>query len=132
MTEQATVVYEANPSGETVRSTERHVYTGRPEALLRSSTLIPGVTLTEGPAGHRATVTGTGLDVWEIIATWHEIGESFEQLQAAYQWLSEEQLWDALEYYRRNREEIESRLAREREWTPQAVWERFPYTRLRS
>jgi uncharacterized protein (DUF433 family) len=133
VTEQATVVYEANVSGETATSTEPHVYIGRPEALLRQSTLrVPGVAFTEGPTGRRATVAGTGLDVWEIVATWRVVGENFERLKAAYHWLSEEQLWDALEYYKRNTEEIEARLAREREWTPEAVWEQFPYTRPRS
>ena len=133
MTEQATVVYEASVSGETASSTEPHVYTGRPEASLRPSTLgIPSVGLTEGPAGCRATVAGTGLDVWEIVATWHEVSENFERLQATYHWLSEGQLRAALEYYEHNTEEIEARLAREREWTPEAVWKRFPYTRPRS
>jgi uncharacterized protein (DUF433 family) len=133
VTEQSTVVYEANVSGETARSTEPHVYTGRPQALLRPPSLgFPGVVFTEGPTGLRATVAGTGLDVWEIIATWREVGENFERLQAAYHWLSEGQLRVALGYYEHNAEEIEARLAREQEWTPETVWKRFPYSRPRS
>jgi uncharacterized protein (DUF433 family) len=135
VTEQATVVfeYEAKANGEATSSSEPNVYTGRPEALLKPPTLgIPAIAFTEGPAGRRATVTGTGLDVWEIVATWREIGENFERLRTAYHWLSEGQLRTALEYYEHNTEEIEARLAREQEWTPEAVWERFPYARPRS
>jgi uncharacterized protein (DUF433 family) len=130
VTEQATTVITVNAAGRQ----EAHTFTGRAKSLLGLPWLgsTQGVSFTEGPTGMRATVIGTGLDVWEIVATWHELGENFERLQAAYHWLSEEQLRTALEYYERNTEEIEARLAREQEWTPEAVWEQFPYTRPRS
>lgn len=133
MSEQTTLVIKANIEGGTAIPTESRTYRGSPKSLLQLPSLgrVPGVVLREGPAGRRAVLAGTGLDVWEIIATWREVGEAFERLQASYHWLSEEQLWDALEYYRRNTDEIEARLAREQEWTPEAVWERFPHTRPR-
>jgi uncharacterized protein (DUF433 family) len=132
VSEQTTLIITANVEGHTISSAESRTYRGSLEPPPRQNSWlgsVPGIVLRDGPAGRRAVVSGTGLDVWEIIATWREVGESFERLQAAYHWLSEEQLWDALEYYKRNADEIEARLAREQELTPEAVWERFPYTR---
>jgi|SRR5215208_2919538 len=135
MSEQTTLVIEANFEGHTVTRKESRTYRGSPKTRLgRLPWLgsVQGVELKSGPAGVRAVVSGTGLDVWEIIATWRELGENFEQLQESYHWLSAEQLESALEYYEHNTGEIEARLAREAEWTPEAVWERYPYTRPRS
>lgn len=36
----------------------------------------------------RAVIAGTGLDVWEIIATWRDGGESYDDLKRNYSWLS--------------------------------------------
>jgi uncharacterized protein (DUF433 family) len=134
VSEQTILVIRANVEGHTVSPTESHTHRGSSKSLLCLPTLggVEGITFTEGPAGRRATVAGTGLDVWEIIATRRELGENFERLQEAYYWLSEGQLRAALEYYEHNSEEIEARLETEEGWTPEAVWERFPYTRPRS
>lgn len=131
MTEQATTVIEVEVEGRrSARATSR-VFTGSPKSLLWTPWFggVRGISLTQGPTGSRATVVGSGLDVWEIIATWHEVGENHEELRAAYHWLTEEQIHAALEYYERNEQEIESRLAREEQWTPEAVSEAFPFTR---
>lgn len=34
--------------------------------------------------GRRAAIAGSGLEVWEVIATWKEGGESWEVLREAY------------------------------------------------
>ena len=82
---------------------------------------VPGVVFGDGPVGRRAVVAGSGIDVWEVIATWQECGRDFEQLRRNYDWLSEAQLRAALQYYELYPEEIETRLARERRWTPEAI-----------
>src|SRR5687768_12132744 len=120
MSEQTTLVMEAVVRGGTVTHGEPRTYKGSPKTQLgRLSWLgrVRGVEIRNGPAGLRAAVSGTGLDVWEVIATWQEVGENFERLQESYHWLTAEQLESALEYYEQNTEEIEARLAREREWT---------------
>jgi uncharacterized protein (DUF433 family) len=135
MSEQTTLIMEAVVRGHTVTRREPRTYKGSPRTQLRRLSWfggVQGVELRNGPAGPRAVVSGTGLDVWEIIATWREVGENFERLQESYRWLSAEQLESALEYYEHNTEEIEARLAREAGWTPEAVWERYPYARPRS
>src|SRR6476660_8597580 len=56
----------------------------------------PGIVFVEGPAGRRAALAGTGLDVWEIIATWQACAKDFRQLRGNYGWLTEPQLRAAL------------------------------------
>ncbi|MFP5286990.1 MAG: DUF433 domain-containing protein [Thermoanaerobaculia bacterium] len=82
---------------------------------------VPGIVFGDGPTGRRAVVAGSGIDVWEVIATWQEGGRDFEQLRRNYDWLSEAQLRAALRYYELYPEEIEARLARERQWTPETI-----------
>jgi len=92
----------------------------------------PGVSFVDGPTGRRAVVAGTGLDVWEVIATWKEGGESYELLRQNYPWLSEIQLRAALGYYQLYPSEIDARLEREALWTPERAWRELPFSRPRN
>lgn len=92
-------------------------------------TRAPGVVFVDGRGGRRAAVAHSGLEVWEIVATWREGGESWETLREAYAELSESQLRSALTYYRLFPEEIDERLVREAEWTPERVAAEMPFTR---
>jgi uncharacterized protein (DUF433 family) len=86
----------------------------------------PGVVFRVGPSGRRATVAGTGIDVWEIIATYHAVGRAERRLQKSYHWLTEPQLRAALAYYRLYPDEIDERLGRDGVITPEALRRRFP------
>jgi uncharacterized protein (DUF433 family) len=88
----------------------------------------PGIVFADGPAGRRAVVAGTGLDVWEIVATWHGTGEDFDALKASYAWLDETTLHAALGYYQLYPADIDARLAREAEWTADRVRRELPFT----
>jgi uncharacterized protein (DUF433 family) len=92
----------------------------------------PGIGFVDGPTGRRAVVAGTGLDVWEIIATWKEGGESYQMLRQDYPWLSEAQLRAALGYYETYPSEINARLEREARWTPERVRRELPFSRPRN
>jgi uncharacterized protein (DUF433 family) len=92
----------------------------------------PGISFVDGPTGRRAVVAGTGLDVWEVIATWQEGGESHELLRQNYPWLSEIQLRAALGYYQLYPSEIDARLEREARWTPERAWRELPFSRPRN
>jgi uncharacterized protein (DUF433 family) len=81
----------------------------------------PGIVFADGPAGRRAVIAGTGLDVWELVAAWLEGRRDFEDLRRNYEWLTEAQLRSALRYYELYPEEIDARLERERRWTPAAI-----------
>lgn len=88
----------------------------------------PGVVFAEGPAGRRAVIAGSGLDVWEVIASWRAMGEDFGRLRAGYPWLTEPQLRGALSYYRLYPKEIDERLEREQSWTPERVRRELPFS----
>lgn len=92
----------------------------------------PGVTFTGGPAGRRAVLAGTGLDVWEVIATWQEVGEDYSRLKASYDWLTEPQLRAALGYYDLYPAEIDARLKAEANRTPEWVRRELPFTAVRN
>ena len=89
----------------------------------------PGITFTIGPTGRRATVAGTGLDIWEVISTWKACGADYGQLQRDYPWLDEAQLRAALNYYELYPEEIEARLEQEGRWTEERVRAELPFAR---
>jgi uncharacterized protein (DUF433 family) len=88
----------------------------------------PGIVLADGPAGKRAVVAGTGLDVWEVVAMWREVGRDYARLRSAYEWVPEPQLRGALAYYELYGEEIDRRLAQEADWSPERLQRELPFT----
>ena len=91
----------------------------------------PGIVFVDGATGRRPLVAGTGLEVWEVIATWREVGRVYDRLRAAYDWLTEPQLRAALSYYELYAEEVDARLSREVELTPERVERELPFTKAR-
>ena len=59
----------------------------------------PGIIFTEGTTGRRARIAGTGIEVWEVIATYKGVDEDLNRLQKAYHWLTEQPLRSAIGYY---------------------------------
>ena len=88
---------------------------------------VPGIVFMDGPAGRRAIIAGTGLNVWEVVAAYKALGEDYERLLKFYGWLTERQLRGALTYYQLYREEIDVRVEREVLWTPERVRQEFPF-----
>lgn len=89
----------------------------------------PGIYFVDGMDSRRAAVAGTGIEVWEVVATCKSVGGDREELRRSYPRLSETQLKAALSYYELYPEEIDARLEREEYWTPERVWTEFPFTR---
>jgi uncharacterized protein (DUF433 family) len=87
----------------------------------------PGIVFADGPGGRRAVVAGTGLDVWEIVASWRASGEDVSALKVSYAWLDETALHAALGYYQLYPTEVDARLAREAEWTAERVRRELPF-----
>ena len=87
----------------------------------------PGITFADGPAGRRARIAGTGIEVWELIATFKGLGEDYENLKEAYHWLSEQQIRAALSYYALYPKEIDKRITSNEEMTEDKVRKRFPF-----
>ena len=93
------------------------------------SARVPGIVFVQRRDGRRAAVAFSGLEVWEIVATWKEGEGRWEALVDAYPELSPSQLRAAIAYYQAYGEEIDERLAREAYWTAERVAEELPFTR---
>ena len=86
----------------------------------------PGILFVDGPSGRRAILAGTGLDVWEVIATYKSLDLDVAHLRGAYHWLSEAQLRAALGYYAAYPDEIERQIARNDAWTKEGLARQHP------
>lgn len=87
--------------------------------------LFPGIGF-RGPDPRRPWVTGTGLDVWEIIELHRDYDGDLVRLLADYGLLSERAVRLALAYAERFPEEIEAALAENRRPLGE-LRERFPF-----
>jgi len=85
----------------------------------------PGLTFVEGPAGLRAHVAGSGLDIWEIVMVHRGQGQRDEDTVKHLPQLSRRQLKLALAYYEDHRQEIDAILADQakapEEWSDQVA-----------
>src|SRR4030065_1240019 len=59
----------------------------------------PGIIFTEGTMGRRARIAGTGIEVWEVIATYKGIAKDFARLSKTDHWLTEQHRRAASGYY---------------------------------
>ena len=87
----------------------------------------PGIIFADGATGRRARLAGTGLDVWEVIASYKSMGDSFGRLKSAYHWLEEDILRAALFYYECYPGEIDARSQRNEAWTSESTRKRYPF-----
>ena len=93
----------------------------------------PGIVFADGPSGRRARIAGTGLDVWEVIATYKSLNQDDARLRESFHWLSEPQLRSALTYFRLYPDEIERQILRNEAWSKEKLADRHPsLTRARS
>ena len=76
-----------------------------------------------------ARIAGTGIDVFEVIKAFHEMDDDWDDLQEAFNWLSEEQLRAALDYYAAHKAALDERLASDErvEERVQEVWRQYPH-----
>jgi uncharacterized protein (DUF433 family) len=87
----------------------------------------PGITFADGPAGRRARLAGTGIDVWEIIAAYKGLGKDGSRLKESYHWLNEQQLRAAFSYYTLNPEEIDRQIEDNEALDESSVLEKYPF-----
>ncbi|MCP4267891.1 MAG: DUF433 domain-containing protein [Candidatus Brocadiaceae bacterium] len=87
----------------------------------------PGIVFTEGVRGHRARIAGTGIEVWEIITTYHNINKSLKRLQKTYHWLTEQQLRSAIGYWKSYPDEIDALVTQNENWTEEHINEKYPF-----
>ena len=87
----------------------------------------PGVTFADGPTGRRAKIAGTGIDIWEFIATFKGLGENYNKLKKTYHWLNDQQIRSALSYYALYPDEIDEKITRNENITQEQVIKSFPF-----
>ncbi len=90
---------------------------------------VPGIYFVDGLDSRRAAVTGTGIEVWEVVRAYRSAGEDFGQLEESYPWLSRAQLTAALSYYELYPREIDARIEQDERWTPERAYAEFPFMR---
>ncbi|MBM3471506.1 MAG: DUF433 domain-containing protein [Armatimonadetes bacterium] len=88
---------------------------------------FPGIVFVEGPGGVRAHLSGSGLDVWEIVALAHAYG-SPEKVREALPALSEADMRLALAYGGTYPDEIEDRIRRN-ERPMEDLMREYPFVR---
>lgn len=87
----------------------------------------PGIAITEGVAGKRARIAGTGIEIWEVIANYKALKEDFGRLSKTYHWLTEPQLRAALGYYSSYPEEVDRLISENDSWTPERLRAQHPH-----
>jgi uncharacterized protein (DUF433 family) len=92
----------------------------------------PGVVFADGPSGRRARIEGTGIEVWEVVASYIALGKDEKRLKKAYAWLSDRQLLAVLGYHRAYPKEIEDLIEANRALDEDTIKERLPFARRSS
>jgi len=87
----------------------------------------PGITFADGPTGRRARIAGTGIDIWEFIASFKSLDENYDKLKETYHWLSDQQIRSALSYYALYSDEIDEKISRNENITQAQIIKRFPF-----
>ncbi len=87
----------------------------------------PGIVFTEGVSGKRARFAGTGLEVWEVIATFKGVNEDLKRLIVSFHWLTKQQLLSAIGHYRRYADEIDAPIVDNEGLTPEATQKKYPF-----
>ena len=86
----------------------------------------PGATFADGPTGRRAKIAGTGIDIWEFVATFKGLDENYKKLKEAYHWLGDQQIRSALSYYALYPDEIDAKITHNENITQEKIIKRFP------
>jgi len=87
----------------------------------------PGIVYAPGPTVPRARIAGTGIEVWEVVATYRSLRKNLDRLRRAYPQLSNAQLLAALNYYRHFKTEIDRFVKANAAWTPAKLRSRYAF-----
>lgn len=79
---------------------------------------IPGIVFADGTFGRVPRISGTGIEVFEVIKIYESVSRSWERLLVALDWLSPDQVRAALNYAEAYQDEVAERLAMEPDMGP--------------
>jgi uncharacterized protein (DUF433 family) len=80
---------------------------------------VPGIVVVEGAPAATARILGTGLEVWEVVRTYLELGRDWARLREAYRWIEERQLAAALAFARRHAADVLARIQEDYAYLPE-------------
>jgi len=89
----------------------------------------PGIVFVDGPAGRRARIEGTGIDIWEFISAYLELNNDIHALKEAFHWLTDRQIMAAIGYAKTYPEEIEKLIEMNRAWSKEKAHSELPFVR---
>ncbi len=87
----------------------------------------PGIVFVGGPTGRRPVIAGSGLEVWEVIATYRACSEDYGKLREVYDWLTPFQLRSALAYGQLYPEDVAEEIERQEQLTEEEARRRYPH-----
>jgi uncharacterized protein (DUF433 family) len=92
---------------------------------------VPGIVFADGPAGRRARLAGTGLEVFEVVLVDRAGGGDWAALREHFDWLSEAQLQAARRYFELYPEDVLPFVEAIEAARIEDVWRQYPQTRPR-
>jgi uncharacterized protein (DUF433 family) len=122
-------------SEETVREIDRIAKDGGEDFSAAAKNLLeeaikmrrcPGIVFSSGVSGRRARIAGTGIEVWEVIGQYENLGRDQTLLQETFHWLKPGQIKAALGYYTVYADEVIDLISRNEEWTEETLRKRHP------
>lgn len=93
---------------------------------------VPGIFFVTDAGERQPWIRGTGLEVVEIIWVYRNCDWDRDALRKAFDWLSEEQLQAALDYYAAYPDEVNAALAQYDAFGVEDLWREYPETKPRS
>jgi uncharacterized protein (DUF433 family) len=90
---------------------------------------VPGIFFVTDVGERQPWIKGTGLEVVEIIQVYKDVDWELDHLRASFEWLSEEQIQAALDYYAAFPDEVNAKLIDDVEALVRKLWEECPETR---
>ena len=90
---------------------------------------VPGILFVDEPHGRVPWIAGSGLEVWEVVRSYRDMGRNLDRLREAFDWLSEAQLRAALAYVEAYPDYAEACERREGRASPEQLWSEYPSLR---
>lgn len=117
---------------ESLLQTKKETFSSLTSELIAESVKMrkcPGIVFVDGPAGRRARIEGTGIDVWEFISAYQELNNNLSALKKAFHWLTDRQIMAAIGYAKTYPEEIKGLIKMNKAWSKEKAHAELPFVR---
>ncbi len=117
---------------ESLQQTKKETFSSLTSELIAESVKMrkcPGIVFVDGPAGRRARIEGTGIDVWEFISAHQELNNNLSALKKAFHWLTDRQIMAAIGYAKTYPEEIKKLIKMNKAWSKEKAHAELPFVR---